>query len=155
MVAALSRQASILNTNTRYLHDTILDYAERLGAYFPKPLSVVYLVCSGSEANELALRMARTVTGRRATITLDWGYHGNASGLIDISPYKFNCKDGRGKPDHVEIAELADPYRSRFKGYDENSGIAHPMAAVVTTPEFVKAFANGMEFFSSFGGNPV
>jgi 4-aminobutyrate aminotransferase-like enzyme/Ser/Thr protein kinase RdoA (MazF antagonist) len=249
VVEALSRQASILNTNTRYLHDTILDYAERLGAYFPKPLSVVYLVCSGSEANELALRMARTVTGRRATITLDWGYHGNTSGLIDVSPYKFNRKGGRGKPDYVEIAELADPYRGRFKGYGANSGIAyaasvaekvelireatgqgpaafiaeaisgcggqvffpdaylktsaehvrsvgglvivdevqtgfgrvghhmwahgpqgvvpdivtlgkpigngHPMAAVVTTPEIAKAFANGMEFFSSFGGNPV
>jgi 4-aminobutyrate aminotransferase-like enzyme/Ser/Thr protein kinase RdoA (MazF antagonist)/murein DD-endopeptidase MepM/ murein hydrolase activator NlpD len=249
VVAALARQASILNTNTRYLHDTILDYAERLGTYFPKPLSVVYLVCSGSEANELALRMARTVTGRRATITLDWGYHGNTNGLIDVSPYKFNRKGGRGKPDYVEIAELADPYRGRYKGYGANSGIAyaasvaekvelirektgqgpaafiaeaisgcggqvffpdaylktsaehvrkagglvivdevqtgfgrvgnhmwahgpqgivpdivtlgkpigngHPMAAVVTTPEIAKAFANGMEFFSSFGGNPV
>ena len=249
VVDALARQAAILNTNTRYLHDTILDYAERLGSHFPKPLSVVYLVCSGSEANELALRMARTVTGRRATITLDWGYHGNTNGLIDVSPYKFNRKGGRGKPDHVEIAELADPYRGRFKGSGENSGIAyaasvaekvelirektgqgpaafiaeaisgcggqvffpdaylktaaehvrkagglvivdevqtgfgrvgnhmwahgpqgvvpdivtlgkpigngHPMAAVVTTPEVAKAFANGMEFFSSFGGNPV
>lgn len=249
VVEALARQAAILNTNTRYLHDTILDYAERLGSYFPKPLSVVYLVCSGSEANELALRMARTVTGRRATITLDWGYHGNTNGLIEVSPYKFNRKGGRGKPDHVEIAELADPYRGRFKGYGENSGIAyaasvaekverihektgqgpaafiaeaisgcggqvffpegylrasaehvrkagglvivdevqtgfgrvgnhmwahgpqgivpdivtlgkpigngHPMAAVITTPEIAKAFANGMEFFSSFGGNPV
>ena len=249
VVEALARQAAVLNTNTRYLHDTILDYAERLGAYFPKPLSVIYLVCSGSEANELALRIARTVTGRRATITLDWGYHGNTNGLIDVSPYKFNRKGGRGKPDYVEIAELADPYRGRFKGYGENSGKAyaasvaekvdlirektgqgpaafiaeaisgcggqvffpesylktsaehvrkadglvivdevqtgfgrvgnhmwahgpqgvvpdivtlgkpigngHPMAAVVTTPEIAKAFANGMEFFSSFGGNPV
>ena len=249
VVEALARQASVLNTNTRYLHDTILDYAERLGGYFPKPLSVVYLVCSGSEANELALRIARTVTGRRAIITLDWGYHGNTNGLIDVSPYKFNRKGGRGKPDYVEIAELADPYRGRFKGYGENSGMAyaasvaekvdlirektgqgpaafiaeaisgcggqvffpdaylrtsaehvrkagglvivdevqtgfgrvgnhmwahgpqgivpdivtlgkpigngHPMAAVVTTPEIAKAFTNGMEFFSSFGGNPV
>lgn len=249
VVEALARQAAVLNTNTRYLHDTILDYAERLGSYFPKPLSVVYLVCSGSEANELALRMARTVTGRRATITLDWGYHGNTNGLIDVSPYKFNRKGGRGKPDYVEIAELADPYRGRFKGTGENSGMAyaasvaekvelirektgqgpaafiaeaisgcggqvffpdaylktsaehvrkagglvivdevqtgfgrvgnhmwahgpqgivpdivtlgkpigngHPMAAVVTTPEIARAFANGMEFFSSFGGNPV
>ena len=249
VVEALARQAAILNTNTRYLHDTILDYAERLGSHFPKPLSVVYLVCSGSEANELALRMARTVTGRRSTITLDWGYHGNTNGLIDVSPYKFNRKGGRGKPDYVEIAELADPYRGRFKGTSENSGIAyaasvaekaelirrktgqgpaafiaeaisgcggqvffpqaylktaaehirkagglvivdevqtgfgrvgnhmwahgpqgvvpdivtlgkpigngHPMAAVVTTPEIATAFANGMEFFSSFGGNPV
>ena len=67
VVEALARQAAILNTNTRYLHDNILDYAERLAAKFPKPLSVVYMVCSGSEANELALRMARTVDGRART----------------------------------------------------------------------------------------
>ena len=249
VVEALARQAAILNTNTRYLHDTIVAYAERLAGYFPKPLSVVYLVCSGSEANELALRMARTVTGRKDTIVLDWGYHGNTSGLIDVSPYKFNRKGGRGKPDYVEIATLADPYRGAHKGYGAEAGIAyaqsvaekievirkrtgqgpaafiaeaisgcggqvffpdaylktaaghvrnagglviidevqtgfgrvgnhmwahesqdvvpdivtlgkpigngHPMAAVVTTPEIARAFANGMEFFSSFGGNPV
>ncbi|MFO1121476.1 MAG: aminotransferase class III-fold pyridoxal phosphate-dependent enzyme [Hyphomicrobiales bacterium] len=249
VVEALARQAAILNTNTRYLHDTILDYAARLGSLFPGPLSVVYLVCSGSEANELALRMARTVTGRRDTICLDWGYHGNTSGLIEVSPYKFNRKGGRGKPDHVEIAELPDPYRGRVKGMGAETGAAyarsvaekieaihartgagpaafiaeavsgcggqvffpetylataaaevrkagglvivdevqtgfgrigshmwafgpqglvpdivtlgkpigngHPMAAVITTPEIARAFANGMEFFSSFGGNPV
>jgi len=249
VVEAMARQASVLNTNTRYLHNGILDYAERLAGLFPKPLSVVYLVCSGSEANELALRMARTVTGVRETVTLDWAYHGNTNGLIDVSPYKFNRKGGRGKPDYVEIAELADPYRGRFKGYGAESGKAyarsvaekieairsrtghgpaaliaeaisgcggqvffpesylstaaehvrasgglvivdevqtgfgrvghhmwahgsqglvpdivtlgkpigngHPMAAVITTPEIAKAFANGMEFFSSFGGNPV
>jgi 4-aminobutyrate aminotransferase-like enzyme len=210
---------------------------------------VVYLVCSGSEANELALRMARTVTGRRETVTLDWAYHGNTGALIEVSPYKFNRKGGRGKPDHVEIAAFPDPYRGRFKGYGRESGLAyaasvdekieiirkrsgqgpacfiveaisggggqvmypagyleaaarsirqaggmmivdevqtgfgrvgthvwahelqglvpdivtlgkpigngHPMAAVITTPEIAAAFANGMEFFSSFGGNPV
>jgi 4-aminobutyrate aminotransferase-like enzyme/Ser/Thr protein kinase RdoA (MazF antagonist) len=249
VVEALTRQAALLNTNTRYLHGTILDYAERLAATFPQPLSVVYMVCSGSEANELALRMARTVTGRRHTITLDWGYHGNTNGLIEVSPYKLNRKGGTGKPDHVEIAALPDPYRGSFKGYGEETarayaasvaeqietirrktgngpaafiaeaisgcggqvlfpqgylkeaarrvrdagglmivdevqtgfgrvgshfwahelqdvipdivtlgkpiGNGHPMAAVVTTPKIAAAFANGMEFFSSFGGNPV
>ena len=249
VVDALARQASVLNTNTRYLHDAILDYAERLGRTFPKPLSVVYLVCSGSEANELALRMARMVTGRRNVITLDWGYHGHTSGLIDVSPYKFNRKGGSGKPEHVEVATLPDPYRGSFKGYGPETALAyaasvaeqidvirqktgqgpaafiaesisgcggqvvypkaylkeaarlvrnagglviadevqtgfgrvgshmwafelqevvpdivtlgkpigngHPMAAVITTPEIAAAFANGMEFFSSFGGNPV
>ncbi|MEZ5925754.1 MAG: aminotransferase class III-fold pyridoxal phosphate-dependent enzyme [Hyphomicrobiaceae bacterium] len=249
VVEALAKQAEILNTNTRYLHDNIVDYAERLAAKFPKPLSVVYMVCSGSEANELALRMARTVTGRRDTIVVDWGYHGNTQGLIDVSPYKFNRKGGKGKPDHVEIAALPDPYRGTHKGMSTETGLAyaqsveacidtirqragqgpaafiaetisgcggqvvypdgylsaafaavrragglcivdevqtgfgrvgshfwahetqgvvpdivtlgkpigngHPMAAVVTTPEIAQAFANGMEFFSSFGGNPV
>jgi 4-aminobutyrate aminotransferase-like enzyme/Ser/Thr protein kinase RdoA (MazF antagonist) len=249
VVQALSRQASLLNTNTRYLHDNLLDYAERLAALFPKPLSVVYMMCSGSEANELALRIARTVTGRRNVIALDWGYHGNTAANIDISAYKFNRKGGRGKPDHIELATLPDPYRGTFKGYGAETGIryaesvaekidlikkstgqgpaafiaeaisgcggqiffpksylktaaehvrnagglvivdevqtgfgrigshmwahgpqdltpdivtmgkpignGHPMAAVITTPEIAAAFNNGMEFFSSFGGNPV
>jgi 4-aminobutyrate aminotransferase-like enzyme/Ser/Thr protein kinase RdoA (MazF antagonist) len=249
VVAALARQASILNTNTRYLHDTILEYAERLGKTFAAPLSVIYLVCSGSEANELALRIARTVTGRRHTIAVDWGYHGNTNACIEVSAYKFNRKGGRGKAEHIELATLPDPYRGEFKGYGADAGQAyarsvsekieiirsatgqgpsafiaeaisgcggqvvfpdtylktaaqmvraagglviidevqtgfgrvgnhlwahgpqnlvpdivtlgkpigngHPMAAVVTTPEIARAFANGMEFFSSFGGNPV
>ena len=245
VVAALN-QAKTLNTNTRYLHNTILDYAERLGALFPAPLSVVYMVTSGSEANELALRIARTVTGRRGIVTLDWGYHGHTGALIDISPYKFNRKGGDGKPAEVGIATLPDPYRGPFRGADSGPAYAasvaeqitelqianlppaamfaeaisgcggqvffpdgylaeaarliraagglmvvdevqtgfgrvgtdmwahtsqgvipdivtlgkpigngHPMAAVITTPEIAKAFANGMEFFSSFGGNPV
>jgi 4-aminobutyrate aminotransferase-like enzyme/Ser/Thr protein kinase RdoA (MazF antagonist) len=249
VVDALSRQASLLNTNTRYLHDNLLDYAERLAALFPKPLSVVYMMCSGSEANELALRIARTVTGRRHTIAIDWSYHGNTAANIDVSAYKFNRKGGRGKPDHIELATLPDPYRGPFKGYEAEAGIryadsvaekidlikkstgqgpaafiaeaisgcggqiffpksylktaaehvrkagglviidevqtgfgrigshmwahgpqevtpdivtmgkpignGHPMAAVITTPEIAAAFNNGMEFFSSFGGNPV
>lgn len=245
VVAALD-QAKTLNTNTRYLHNTILDYAERLGALFPAPLSVVYLVTSGSEANELALRIARTVTGRRGIVTLDWAYHGQTNALIDISPYKFNRNGGGGKPPEVEIATLPDPYRGPFKGAESGPAYAasvaeqiaklqaanlspaamfaeaisgcggqvffpdgylaeaarliraagglmivdevqtgfgrvgsdmwahtaqgvvpdivtlgkpigngHPMAAVITTPEIADAFANGMEFFSSFGGNPV
>ena len=249
VVEALARQAAVLNTNTRYLHDTILDYAERLARTFAPPLSVVYLVCSGSEANELALRIARTVTGRRHTIAVDWGYHGNTNACIEVSAYKFNRKGGRGKPDHIELATLPDPYRGEFRGYGADAGRAyaqsvaekielirgatgqgpaafiaeaisgcggqvvfpdgylktaaervraagglvivdevqtgfgrvgthmwahglqdvvpdivtlgkpigngHPMAAVVTTPEIARAIANGMEFFSSFGGNPV
>ena len=68
---AIARQTAVLNTNTRYLHRTILDYAERLAGLFPDPLSVVYLVNSGSEANELALRIARTATGRRDVIAVE------------------------------------------------------------------------------------
>jgi 4-aminobutyrate aminotransferase-like enzyme/Ser/Thr protein kinase RdoA (MazF antagonist) len=240
VTAALAGQAGVLNTNTRYLHDTLLDYAERLGATFPAPLSVVYMVTSGSEANDLALRIARTVTGRRGVVTLDWAYHGHTETLIDVSPYKFRRKGGRPQAAHVGVASLPDPYRGGTSdaaadvavqierltaaghapaamiaeavsgcggqvffpdGYlaaaaghiraagglmivDEVQtgfgragdrfwmhggqgfvpdivtlgkpiGNGHPMAAVVTTPEIAKAFANGMEFFSSFGGNPV
>ena len=59
---------------------------------------MVYLVCSGSEANELALRLARAHTGRDGVIVVDTAYHGNTNALIDISPYKFNGPGGRGKP---------------------------------------------------------
>ena len=114
VVEAIARQAAVLNTNTRYLHRTILDYAERLAATFPDPLSVVYLVNSGSEANELALRIARTITGRRDVVAVDWGYHGNTQACVDVSAYKFNRKGGAGKPDHTHLAELPDPYRGRF-----------------------------------------
>jgi 4-aminobutyrate aminotransferase-like enzyme/Ser/Thr protein kinase RdoA (MazF antagonist) len=249
VVGALARQAAVLNTNTRYLHPAICDYAERLAATFPDPLRVVYLVNSGSEANELALRMARTVTGRHDVVALDWGYHGHTNDLVEISAYKFKRAGGAGQAPHVHLAELPDPYRGRFgldvadaghryaesvahacaaaqhrqgrgpaafvaesisgcggqvvfpPGYlaaafaharaagalciaDEVQvgfgrvgeamwafelqgvvpdivtlgkpiGNGHPLGAVVTTAEIAHAFANGMEFFSTFGGNPV
>ncbi|MDO9175187.1 MAG: aminotransferase class III-fold pyridoxal phosphate-dependent enzyme, partial [Actinomycetota bacterium] len=87
VVDAIARQAALLNTNTRYLHRTILAYAERLAATFPDPLRVVYFTNSGSEANELALRLARAYTGQRDLIVMDGAYHGHTTTLIDISPY--------------------------------------------------------------------
>jgi len=249
VVDALETQARVLNTNTRYLHKTILDYSQRLTATLPDSLSVVYFVNSGTEANELALRIARTATGVKDTIVLDWGYHGNSTATVEISPYKFKRKGGFKKPDFVQIAEFPDPYRGQFKGMCEETGLAyaqsvtecvdnikqrtgqgpaafiaesisgvggqvvypagylkaayeavraqsglciadevqcgfgrvgshfwafelqdvipeivvlgkpmgngHPLAAVVTTQELAKKFANGMEYFNSFGGNPV
>jgi Ser/Thr protein kinase RdoA (MazF antagonist)/murein DD-endopeptidase MepM/ murein hydrolase activator NlpD len=97
VVAALHRQARQLNTNTRYLHETIIDYAKRLTALLPDPLSVCYFVCSGSEANELALRIARTVTGNRDLFCLQAAYHGNTAALIDVSPYKYAGRGGEGR----------------------------------------------------------
>jgi len=249
VVEALHTQAARLNTNTRYLHRHIIDYAGRLLAAFPDHLSVCWFTCSGSEANELALRLARNYTGREDLVVLDWAYHGNTGGLIDISPYKFKRAGGRGRKPHVHVAELPDPYRGPHKGYGEAAAIdyardveraiagcrertgegpaamiaesipgcggqivfpdrylhhafervraaggvtiadevqtgfgrvgdamwafepqqavpdivtlgkpignGHPMAAVVTTREIADAFANGMEYFNSFGGNPV
>jgi 4-aminobutyrate aminotransferase-like enzyme/Ser/Thr protein kinase RdoA (MazF antagonist) len=236
VVDAIARQAAVLNTNTRYLHPTILNYAERLAATFPDPLSVVYFTNSGSEANELALRIARTATGRHDVIAVDWGYHGNTNDLVEVSAYKFNRAGGAGQPPHTHLAELPDPYRGRFgadgpayaagvadlppsaafisesisgcggqvvfpDGYlaaayeharaagavciaDEVQvgfgrvgsamwafelqgvvpdivtlgkpiGNGHPLGAVITTPELAATFANGMEWFNTFGGNPV
>ena len=243
VVRALASQAAMLNTNTRYLHSQILDYAERLASTLPDPLHVVYLVNSGSEANELALRLARVATGRHDVITMDWGYHGNTGNLVDISPYKFNRAGGAGKKSWVHIAELADPFRGAHGANgaayaqsvadcarlaEANGGAAafiaesisgcggqvvladgylqaayqhartagaiciadevqvglgrigsamwafqdhavvpdivtmgkplgngHPIGAVVTTVEIAQRFANGMEYFNTFGGNPV
>jgi 4-aminobutyrate aminotransferase-like enzyme/Ser/Thr protein kinase RdoA (MazF antagonist) len=239
VVEAIAEQAARLNTNTRYLHANITEYARRLAATFPDPLNVVMLTNSGSEANDLALRLARTATGREHTLVLDWAYHGNLSSLIEISPYKFNRKGGRGPSDRVRVCALPDPYRGAF-GADgpryaddvkarcaetppavfihesipgvagqieladgflraayaaaraagalciadevqcgfgrvgehmwafEHHGVVpdivtlgkpigngHPIGAVVTTPEIARRFRTGMEYFNTFGGNPV
>jgi len=202
----------------------------------------VYLVCSGSEANELALRLARAHTGRNGVIVVDTAYHGNTNALVDISPYKFDGPGGRGKPPHVHVVPMPDIFRGPYRGADAGTryarhvaeavkngdgvaaffcesalgcggqvsppagflresfdavraaggvciadevqtgfgragshfwmfeahdvvadivtmgkpiGNGHPMGAVATTREIAESFANGMEYFNKFGGNPV
>src|SRR6202040_2524463 len=122
VVRAIHEQVALLNTNTRYLHDNILRYAERLTALLPDPLQVCYFVNSGSEANELALRLARTHTAREDLIVLEHAYHGHTSALIDISPYKFNGPGGMGRRASVHIAPLADDYRGVFRREDAEAG---------------------------------
>ena len=241
--AAAIRQMHVLNTNTRYLHQTMVDYAERLSLTMPDPLNVCYFVNSGSEANDLALRLAYAHTGRKDIVVLEGAYHGHLSSLIAISPYKFDGPGGTGEPNHVIQAPVPDTFRGRVrdqnavKDYVEqliikvesgSGGIAaficesllgcggqielppdylhqvycyirneggvciadevqvgfgrmgsdfwgfqtqqvipdivvlgkpmgngHPLAGVVTTREIAQSFDNGMEFFSTFGGNPV
>jgi len=243
VIQAAHEQNQLLNTNTRYLHDNIIKLAETLTAKLPESLSICHFVNSGSEANELALRMAATVTGNNNTIVLDHAYHGNTSSLISISPYKFNGRGGTGKPEHVEVIPVPDVFRGEFNnlqtagsqyaqkvqdavknqergsifiaesmlgcggqvllpdGFLQESfeyvraaggicisdeiqvglgrvgthywgfelqnivpdiftigkplGNGHPIAAVVTTTEIANTFNNGMEYFNSFGGNPV
>jgi 4-aminobutyrate aminotransferase-like enzyme len=248
VVAAGQHQMAVLNTNTRYLHDTIVLYAQRLLSKLPEPLRVCFFVCSGSEANELALRMARTYTGQRDVITVAGAYHGNTQALIDVSPYKHDGPGGQGAPPWVHTVEMPDGYRGPLKGTGAGTGIqyarylqdaidrmqakgknlaaficesmlgcggqivlpdnylqeafkivrsarglcivdevqvgfgrvgghfwafetqgvvpdivtlgkpmgnGHPLAAVITTPAIADAFANGMEYFNTFGGNPV
>ncbi len=116
VVAAAARQMAVLSTNTRYLHPLLEEYAEALAATFPSPLSVCFFVNSGSEANELALRLARVATGRKGTVVVDVGYHGNTTTLIDVSPYKHDGRGGRGAPDWVRKVALPDPYRGLFRG---------------------------------------
>lgn len=248
IVEAMTRQAALLNTNTRYLHDNIIAYAEKLTATMPPHLTVAAFVCSGSEANDLALRLARSHTKRRGVVALDMGYHGHLNSLIEISPYKYKRKGGQRRPASTGEAMLPDAYRApvdwplaeigaRYAqsvadaaagitadgfppaafiaeslpssagqivlppGYlkaayaaaraagavviaDEVQigfgrvgshmwafeaegalpdivtmgkpiGNGHPMAAVVTTREIAESFHNGMEYFNTFGGNPV
>ena len=246
VVAAGQKQMARLNTNTRYLYDGLTDYAGRLTATLPKELDTCFFVNSGSEANELALRIARTVTGRSDVLVVDNAYHGHTQAMIHISPYKFMGKGGTGKPETwVHVVPVADGYRGAYKGQDAASGKAygdevgriiqkmdnppaafitesllscggqvippdnyfktafahvrnagglcicdevqtgfgrtgshfwafelqdavpdivvmgkpigngHPMSAVVTRREIAEKFADGMEFFATFGGNPV
>lgn len=110
MVEALTRQAALLNTNTRYLHDNIVEYAERLTGTLPEGLCVASFGCSGSEANSLMLRMARNYTGSDQAIVLDWAYHGTTQELIDLSPYKYKRKAGKGRAAHVHEAMVPDSY---------------------------------------------
>jgi 4-aminobutyrate aminotransferase-like enzyme len=111
-----------VNTNTRYLHDGLSTFAERLTDTLPDPLRVCYFVNSGSEANELALRLARAYTRRRDVIVLDAAYHGNTTSLIDISPYKFNGPGGEGAPPWVHVLPLPDTYRGKHKRDDPRAG---------------------------------
>lgn len=246
VVGAAKDQISVLNTNTRYLHSNIVEFAENLLSTFPPELSVIHFVNSGSEANELALRMAKNFTGQKDIIAVEVGYHGNTGACIDISSYKFDGKGGSGCPENTHIVPLPDAFRGLYQGegtaekyashiqnainklkaigrapagficesiiscggqielpegylekaYEivkESGGVCiadevqvgcgrvgnhfwgfqlhnvipdivtigkpigngHPLAAVVCTREIADSFANGMEYFNTFGGNPV
>lgn len=248
VVEAAATQMRLLNTNTRYLHENVLGYAERLTALLPDHLEVCYFVNSGSEANELALRLARAANGRPDVATVDVAYHGNTQRLVEISPYKFDGPGGAGRRDDVQVVPLPDPYRGRHRGsgpevaaayvaeaasvlddaaaggrpagaviaeaipsvagqilppagwlsglFDAGRSVGavpisdevqvgfgrvgvdvwafraqdarpdilslgkpigngHPLGAVVTTRPIAEAFDNGMEYFNTFGGNPV
>ena len=108
VLEALIRQAGILNTHTRYLHEVILDYAERLCATFDESLSVARFACTGTEANELALRIARAVTGGTGVIVTRHCYHGNSTAIAELSA-KYAGADG--PPDHVRTIPAPDSYR--------------------------------------------
>jgi len=111
----VARQLSRLNTNTRYLHPAQTAFAEAVLSTMPEALSVCYFVNSGSEANELALRLSRAATGGKDIVTPDHGYHGNTTGAIDISAYKFNAPGGIGQPDWVQLVDSPDDYRGRYR----------------------------------------
>ncbi len=115
---AAQSQYETLNTNTRYLDETIVKYAKELTATLPDGLDVCFFTNSGSEANDLALRMARECSKSKETILLDGAYHGNLSSLIEISPYKHNGPGGNGAPDHVHVIPMPDSFRGKYRGED-------------------------------------
>ncbi|OCP05892.1 aminotransferase [Ensifer sp. LC13] len=105
---AIARQASMLNTHTRYLHEGILDYVERLTATFDESLDTAILTCTGSEANDVALRMAQAVTGRTGVIATDHTYHGNTAAVSQLST-RMPPVGGFGG--HVRHVPAPDSYR--------------------------------------------
>ncbi|MGC3940876.1 aminotransferase class III-fold pyridoxal phosphate-dependent enzyme [Roseobacter sp. EG26] len=111
-------QLKRINSNTRYLHPAQTAFAEKILSKLPDHLEVCFFVNSGSEANELALRLARAHSGAKGIVTPDHGYHGNTTGAIDISAYKFNKPGGVGQADWVELVEVADDYRGSYRRND-------------------------------------
>lgn len=111
VVDAICRQASTLNTHTRYLHDGILDYIERLTATMADPLDTMILTCTGSEANDIALRTAETITGKRGIIATDATYHGNTALVSQLSQSNRPAA-GFGLDQYFRFVQAPDSYRA-------------------------------------------
>ena len=128
VVDAICRQAARLNTHTRYLHETVVDYAERLTARFPAGLDAAMFCCTGSEANELALRIARTVTGAVGVIVTEHAYHGNSQATWEISPEEA---PDMPRPPYVATVPAPDTYRGRYSGSDAGSRYAEHVGEAI------------------------
>jgi 4-aminobutyrate aminotransferase-like enzyme len=115
---ASRRQMNKLNTNSRFVYEAIATYADKLTATLPDPLEVVFLVCSGSEANDLAVRIARQVTGRSDIAIIDGAYHGNTGVVTGLSPNRYKGPGGAGAPATTHEVMIPDRYRGPF-GYDD------------------------------------
>ena len=115
VVEALTSQIATLNTHTRYLHENVLEYAERLTAKLPRDLDIAMFTCTGSEANELALRIARNFTGGKGVIVTDFAYHGNTQAIYEISTSDVAAED---VPDYVATVPFPDAYRGEHRGED-------------------------------------
>ena len=119
VVAAIAAQAAILNTHTRYLHDGIIDYAERLTAKFQPQLNQVIMVCSGSEANDIALRMAQAMTGKTGIISTDNTYHGNTMAVSQLSSRKPPIGGYAANIRHVTAPDTLRPVGGSMAGQAE------------------------------------
>uniref|UniRef100_A0A4W3HF01 5-phosphohydroxy-L-lysine phospho-lyase n=1 Tax=Callorhinchus milii TaxID=7868 RepID=A0A4W3HF01_CALMI len=123
VVKAGSDQMALLNINTRFLHDHITHYANRLSETLPPELSTFYFVNSGSEANDLAVRLAQQYTRHQDIVVLENAYHGHLTSLIDISPYKF--KSLRPQKEWVHVAPIPDTYRGKYREQHPDPGAAY------------------------------
>lgn len=146
VVKAGQDQMAELNTNSRYLHKTIIKCAEKLTGLLPEKLKVCFFVNSGTEANDLAIRLARTYTKKNDIVVLEHAYHGHSVAVINISPYKFNHLEdvGEGKKDFIHVVPQPDCYRGEYCGdVDDNViGEAYADKAIKVMDD---AVANGRQ----------
>lgn len=129
VVEAVSRQMAAFNTHTRYLFDNVHDYAERLLAHFPAPLTNVAFTCTGSESNDLALRLVRGATGGQGIVVTTTAYHGNTQAVTEVSPSSY--KTG-APPPYVQAVLPPDP---RHYGPDVATGFARAVSEAVAAME--------------------
>lgn len=122
IVRAAQKQMARLNTNSRYVYDVMTQYAERLLATLPDPLDTCFLVNSGSEANDLALRLARTYTGKQDVIVIDRAYHGNSTVCTEISPHRVDRPGKPGLGSYVHKCLVPDTFRGEFGRDDPQAG---------------------------------
>jgi len=149
VVEALCRQASTLNTHTRYLHDAIVTYAERLTRTLDPSLSRVMFTCTGSESNELALRIVRECSNGLGMIGTDYAYHGNTAAVIKLGSM-FTPPERRGP--FVRTVPIMDPYRDRNGRSEEELAAAYAADVQQAIESFTATgipFA-GLLFCSSF-----
>lgn len=133
IVRPAQQQISRLNTNSRYVYDLMTDYAEQLLATFPDELDVVFFTNSGSEANDLAMRMVRTVTGQDDIVVVDTAYHGNSTACTNISPNRIDGPGKPGLPDNVHSIAAPDTYRGKYLASEPKVGekYANEVVAII------------------------
>jgi 4-aminobutyrate aminotransferase-like enzyme len=121
VVEALHRQASLLNTHTRYLHPGVIELAERLGVSLAGELSTCFFVCSGTEAVDLAVEIARVATGNEGVVVTESSYHGNSSLVSKLSTDSYPASD---RPDWLGVIEPPNTYRGPFRESDASATAA-------------------------------
>lgn len=129
VISAATRQLRRLNTNSRFMYEGIATYAKRLTDTLPEGLDVVLFVCTGSEANDLALRISRQVTNREDVVVIDGAYHGNTTAVMGVSPNRYKGPGGRGAPPTTHEIPTPDRFRGPFRYDDPDAGAKYAALA--------------------------